>query len=81
MAVFYFEVMFENHYSLKKKYVISPEVRRSAKRYLDMDLEAWYLDSNEDDQRKPHRQNPNQPVSMEQLKTLGVFYWKVTGVF
>lgn len=43
-----------------------------------MALEAWYLDANEDDQRKPHRHNPNRPVSLEQLKTLGVFYWKVT---
>lgn len=42
-----------------------------------MDLEAWYLDKNEDDQRKPHRQNPNQPVSLEQLEALGVFYWKL----
>uniref|UniRef100_H3BZD3 Acireductone dioxygenase n=1 Tax=Tetraodon nigroviridis TaxID=99883 RepID=H3BZD3_TETNG len=40
-------------------------------------LEAWFLDSNEDDQRKPHRQNPNCPVSMEQLKKLGVFHWKL----
>lgn len=45
-----------------------------------MDLEAWYLDNSEEDQRKPHRRNPNQPVSVDQLKTLGVFYWKVTGV-
>lgn len=43
-----------------------------------MDLEAWYLDNIKDDQRKPHRQTPNQAVSLEQLKTLGVFYWKVT---
>lgn len=47
---------------------------------MDMDLEAWYLDDHEDDQRKPHRQSPNRPVSLEQLKTLGVFYWKVTGL-
>ncbi|CAG12452.1 unnamed protein product, partial [Tetraodon nigroviridis] len=38
---------------------------------------AWFLDNNEDDQRKPHRQNPNCPVSMEQLKKLGVFHWKL----
>ncbi|TWW71636.1 acireductone dioxygenase [Takifugu flavidus] len=42
-----------------------------------MELEAWYLDDSEDDQRKPHRQNPNRAVSLEQLKTLGVFYWKL----
>lgn len=44
----------------------------------DMSLEAWYMDSSEDDQRKPHRLSPNQPVSLDHLKTLGVFYWKVT---
>lgn len=43
-----------------------------------MGVEAWYMDSSDEDQRKPHRQNPNQPVSPEQLQTLGVFYWKVT---
>lgn len=44
-----------------------------------MGIEAWYLDSSDEDQRKPHRMNPNQPVALEELKKLGVFYWKVTG--
>lgn len=44
-----------------------------------MALEAWYMDSSDEDQRKPHRLTPNQPVSLDQLEPLGVFYWKVTG--
>lgn len=43
-----------------------------------MGLEAWYMDSSDEDQRKPHRMNPNQPVSLNELKKLGVFYWKVS---
>ncbi|KAM4542120.1 acireductone dioxygenase isoform 2-T2 [Odontesthes bonariensis] len=42
-----------------------------------MGIEAWYMDSSDEDQRKPHRLTPNQPVSMDQLKKLGVFYWKL----
>lgn len=42
-----------------------------------MGLEAWYMDDSDEDQRKPHRLNPNQPVSLDQLKKLGVFYWKL----
>lgn len=42
-----------------------------------MDMEAWYMDSSDEDQRKPHRLNPNQPVSLQELKEIGVFYWKV----
>uniref|UniRef100_A0A3Q4APK2 Acireductone dioxygenase n=1 Tax=Mola mola TaxID=94237 RepID=A0A3Q4APK2_MOLML len=40
-------------------------------------IEAWYMDSYDEDQRKPHRLNPNQNVSLEQLRALGVFYWKL----
>jgi len=46
---------------------------------FSMAMEAWYMDSSEEDQRKPHRLNPNEPVSLDQLKKLGVFYWKVRG--
>lgn len=42
-----------------------------------MTIEAWFMDSSDEDQRKPHRLNPNQPVSLEDLKKLGVFYWKL----
>lgn len=43
-------------------------------------VEAWYMDeATEEDQRKPHRCEPNQPVSLELLSQLGVFYWKVGG--
>lgn len=42
-----------------------------------MGLEAWYMDGSEEDQRRPHRLEPHQPVSLEQLKELGVFYWQL----
>ncbi|KAG7225200.1 hypothetical protein INR49_014759 [Caranx melampygus] len=42
-----------------------------------MTVEAWFMDSSDEDQRKPHRLSPNQPVSLDQLKELGVFYWKL----
>ncbi|XP_042292824.1 1,2-dihydroxy-3-keto-5-methylthiopentene dioxygenase [Thunnus maccoyii] len=40
-------------------------------------IEAWYIDSSDEDQRKPHRLNPNQPVSLEELKKIGVLHWKL----
>lgn len=43
-----------------------------------MGLEAWYMDGSEEDQRRPHRLEPHQPVSLEQLKELGVLYWQVS---
>lgn len=52
--------------------------RRRYRFSSDMGIEAWYMDSSEEDQRKPHRLNPNQPVSLDELQVLGVFYWKVT---
>ncbi|RVE66338.1 hypothetical protein OJAV_G00106550 [Oryzias javanicus] len=42
-----------------------------------MALEAWYMDSSDDDQRKPHRLRPHQPVSSEELQKLGVFHWRL----
>ncbi|XP_075996523.1 acireductone dioxygenase [Genypterus blacodes] len=42
-----------------------------------MGLEAWYMDSSDEDQRSPHRMSPNQPVSLEDMKKLGVFHWKL----
>lgn len=42
-----------------------------------MGIEAWFMDSSGEDQRKPHKHEPNQPVSLEDLKKLGVFHWKV----
>lgn len=42
-----------------------------------MSMEAWYIDTSDEDQRKPHRLNPNEPVSLDELKKLGVFHWKV----
>ena len=42
-----------------------------------MSMEAWYMDTSVEDQKKPHRLNPNEPVSLDELKKLGVFHWKV----
>ncbi|XP_077587768.1 acireductone dioxygenase [Stigmatopora nigra] len=40
-------------------------------------MKAWYMDNSDGDQQKPHKFDPNQPVSLENLKKLGVFYWKL----
>ncbi|XP_073192204.1 acireductone dioxygenase isoform X2 [Lepidochelys kempii] len=40
-------------------------------------VEAWYMDESGEDQRAPHRQEPHRPVSLEQLRRLGVFHWKL----
>ncbi|KAK9801956.1 hypothetical protein WJX73_010876 [Symbiochloris irregularis] len=40
-------------------------------------LQAWYYDDNGEDQRLPHRYEPNQPASPEKLRDLGVLYWKL----
>ncbi|CAI5475715.1 unnamed protein product [Closterium sp. Yama58-4] len=39
--------------------------------------EAWYMDDSSDDQRLPHRLDPNQPCSLETLSELGILYWKL----
>ncbi|CAJ1074149.1 %2C2-dihydroxy-3-keto-5-methylthiopentene dioxygenase [Xyrichtys novacula] len=44
---------------------------------FSMTPEAWYMDSSDKDPSKPHRLEPNQPVSMDQLKKLGVRTWKL----
>lgn len=41
-------------------------------------IDAWFMDSDQEtDQREPHRQTPNAPASAQQLRDLGVLYWKV----
>ncbi|KAJ9512572.1 hypothetical protein QJQ45_018929 [Haematococcus lacustris] len=35
------------------------------------------MDDSDEDQRKPHKLDPNQPVSLSQLAQLGVLYWKL----
>ncbi|XP_058470818.1 acireductone dioxygenase [Solea solea] len=42
-----------------------------------MGLEAWFMDTSDEDQRKDHRMEPNQPASLEELGKLGVFYRKL----
>ena len=40
-------------------------------------VQAWYMDDSADDPRLPHRAEPARPVGLEQLRRLGVLYWKV----
>ncbi|RXM31038.1 hypothetical protein EOD39_7323 [Acipenser ruthenus] len=40
-------------------------------------VEAWYMDDSSEDQRTPHRLEPNMAVSLEELEKLGVLYWKL----
>ena len=40
-------------------------------------VQAWYMDESADDPRLPHRGDPCSPVGLEQLRRLGVLYWKV----
>ena len=40
-------------------------------------VSAWYMDDSNEDQRKPHKKDPNEVVSVEQLKSIGVLYWSI----
>lgn len=40
-------------------------------------VQAWYVDDSTDDPRLPHRAEPARPVGLEQLRRLGVLYWKL----
>ncbi|GCC30632.1 acireductone dioxygenase [Chiloscyllium punctatum] len=42
-----------------------------------MGIEAWYMDNSDDDQRKPHKRQPNIAVTLQELEKLGVLYWKL----
>lgn len=42
-----------------------------------MTVECWYMDSTDEDQRKPHKQEPNVPATPEALKDIGVLSWKL----
>jgi len=55
----------------------APAVIESRSRSSTMGIEAWYLDGSEEDQRKPHRLTPNQPVSLHELQGIGVLHWKL----
>ncbi|TRZ02649.1 hypothetical protein DNTS_024390 [Danionella cerebrum] len=54
-----------------QRIAVARGIRTSAK------MEAWYMDESNEDQRLPHRMNPNQAASLEQLERIGVYYWKV----
>ncbi|KAL4694246.1 hypothetical protein H8959_013511 [Pygathrix nigripes] len=38
---------------------------------------AWYMDDAPGDPQQPHRPDPDRPVGLEQLRRLGVLYWKL----
>ncbi|XP_062379028.1 acireductone dioxygenase [Sardina pilchardus] len=40
-------------------------------------MDAWFMDDSDEDQRLPHKLDPNQPVSLEELQKIGVFYWRL----
>ncbi|XP_073905190.1 acireductone dioxygenase [Castor canadensis] len=40
-------------------------------------VQAWYMDESADDPWRPHHAEPDRPVSLEQLRRLGVLYWKL----
>ncbi|XP_039113306.1 1,2-dihydroxy-3-keto-5-methylthiopentene dioxygenase [Hyaena hyaena] len=40
-------------------------------------VEAWYMDESAGDPRLPHRGEPCRRVGLEQLRRLGVLYWKL----
>lgn len=40
--------------------------------------EAWYMEEVEtEDQKAANRQEPNKPATVEDLRTLGISYWKM----
>jgi len=40
-------------------------------------VQAWFMDDSKDDQRLPHKTDPVQMVSLEQLAAIGVLYWHI----
>ena len=47
-------------------------------RALDIKMpRAWYMDNSDCDQREPHRPVNAEDVSLDQLASIGVLYWKV----
>ncbi|KAE8698282.1 1,2-dihydroxy-3-keto-5-methylthiopentene dioxygenase 1 [Hibiscus syriacus] len=42
-----------------------------------MAIEAWFMDESNEDQRLPHKRNPNEPVSLDHLAEIGVLYWNL----
>eukprot|EP01147_Barroeca_monosierra_P004909 gene4909-6910_t len=40
-------------------------------------VQAWVMDTSDADQRLPHKTEPVQPITVEDLRELGVLYWHV----
>jgi hypothetical protein len=43
----------------------------------EVTLDCWYMDDSSEDQRKPHRQEPNVPAGADALHALGIVTWKL----
>ncbi|XP_020871621.1 1,2-dihydroxy-3-keto-5-methylthiopentene dioxygenase 4 isoform X3 [Arabidopsis lyrata subsp. lyrata] len=44
---------------------------------MALEVEAWFMDDSNEDQRLPHHLNPKELVSLDYLAELGVLYWKL----
>ncbi len=42
-------------------------------------MRAYFYDDNDYDPREPHEQVPLTPVTPEELRNLGVLYWRLDG--
>lgn len=40
-------------------------------------VQAWMMNTSEEDHKAPHHRNPPQYISLEDLQKIGVFYYKV----
>lgn len=54
-----------------------PNAKKQKGEKVEAQLQAWFMDDSEADQREPHQQTPNKPASLEVLKELGVEYWRM----
>ncbi|GFH31095.1 acireductone dioxygenase (Fe(2+)-requiring) [Haematococcus lacustris] len=61
----------------RRNAAVGAQPRRDCSGAATASVNAWYMDDSDEDQRKPHKLDPNQPVSLSQLAQLGVLYWKL----
>lgn len=66
----------------KEPIVAAPETKKAKMAYPQAPDEewpsAWLMDDKDDeDQCLPHKRNPHVPVSVAELKKLGINYWKL----
>jgi 1,2-dihydroxy-3-keto-5-methylthiopentene dioxygenase len=68
----------KNHFGSTKQIECVKELSRNhfTKKSVNMTIEAWYMDSEEKDQRLEHKTDPLESVSREELKKIGVLSWE-----